>query len=212
MRRIFRLLLLFSLLPQPAVADGAYKCTTAHGAVAYQDHPCARGERQDTLSISMSAVPSSPAPASSAAVQVNTAPAPQPTAPSTPGEPLPLMYVCVKATDGKSYLSTNGNPQPYAVPWGILGAVSQPLAQVYGSGGGGASAPELNRGKVNSNLVAGHFTWVQDSCRALSIGETCKALRDDYDEVEHKLRHAFKDERGSLEQRESHLRAQLANC
>ena len=123
------------------------------------------------------------------------------------------MYACVRATDGKTYTSNNGEPQQYQVPYGILGAGQLPLSQVYGGpGAAGASAPELNRGRVTPGLVANHYVWVQDQCRELTRAETCRALRDAYDENADKLRRAFKSDQPPLEQREQELRAQLRNC
>lgn len=198
------------LMPLPAMAGAAYKCTAANGAVVYQDAPCAKGQRQEVLDLPQDLGPAPTPPAS--APDVITKASIEPAAPA-PGAPLPAMFVCLKATDGKSYVSENGNPQPYLVPFGILGAAPQPLSQVYGpGGGGGASAPELNRGKTNPNLVGNNFVWVQDQCRPLSFSETCSALHDAYDDVERKLRRAFKSDRAPLEKRESQLLAQLVNC
>ena len=207
MRGLFFLLL---LMPLPAMAGAAYKCTAANGATVYQDAPCAKGQRQEVLDLPQDLGPA-PAPPTSAP-DVITKASIEPAAPA-PGAPLPAMFVCLKATDGKNYVSENGNPQPYLVPFGILGAAPQPLSQVYGpGGGGGASAPELNRGKTNPNLVGNNFVWVQDQCRPLSFSETCSALHDAYDDVERKLRRAFKSDRAPLEKRESQLLAQLVNC
>lgn len=210
MRRAFFLLL---LMPVPAMAGTAYKCTAAKGTVVYQDAPCAKGQRQEMLDLPQDLGPA-PGPPTSAPDASAQAPAEQaaPILPA-PAAPLPAMFVCLKATDGKSYLSENGNPQPYLVPFGILGAAPQPLSQVYGpGGGGGASAPELNRGKTNPNLVGNNFVWVQDQCRPLSFSETCGALQDAYDDVERKLRRAFKSDRPPLEKRERQLLAQLTQC
>jgi len=209
MRRIFFLLL---LLPTSAMAGAAYKCTAAKGTVIYQDVPCAKGQRQETLDLPQDLGPPPSAPSTPDSGE-QTAAAPPAAAPSKPVAPLPTMFVCLKATDGKSYISAKGDPQPYLVPFGILGAAPQPLAQVYGAGGGGgASAPELNRGKINPNLVGNNFVWVRDQCRPLSASETCSALRDDYDDVESKLGRAFKSDRPPLEKRETKLLAQLASC
>ena len=124
-----------------------------------------------------------------------------------------MMYACTRATDGQTYLSDNGYPQPYQVPYGMLGASQLPLAQVYGPpNSAGASAPELNRGRVSPGLVANHYVWVRDACRELTPGETCRALRDAYEKNDDKLRRAFKSDQPPLEQRERELRAQLQNC
>lgn len=210
MRRFFFLLL---LMPLPAMAGAAYKCTAANGAVVYQDAPCAKGQRQEMLDLPQDLGPA-PAPPASASDTDAQAPARLPAPmPPTPAAPLPAMFVCLKATDGKSYLTENGEPQPYLVPFGILGAAPRSLSQVYGpGGGGGASAPELNRGKTNPNLVGNNFVWVQDQCRPLSFSDTCSALRDAYDDVERKLSRAFKSDRPPLEKRETQLLAQLTNC
>lgn len=198
----------------PAAGQTVYKCTGAHGAVTYQDAPCPRAQKQqsiqlvDTQPAAVPAPPPAPTPDAS-----EVAPAPAPRAAPAPTAPLPVLYQCQRATDGKTYLSRNGDPQPYQAPFGVLGAVQAPLASVYGpGGGGGASAPELNRGKVTSGLVANNYVWVQDVCRELGPEETCQALQDEYDDNEHKLKQAFKSERAPFEQREAELQAQLANC
>jgi hypothetical protein len=196
----------------PAAGQTVYKCTGAHGAVTYQDAPCPRAQKQQSIQLvdtQPAAVPAPPPAPTPDASEV----APAPRAAPAPTAPLPVLYQCQRATDGKTYLSRNGDPQPYQAPFGVLGAVQAPLASVYGpGGGGGASAPELNRGKVTSGLVANNYVWVQDVCRELGPEETCQALQDEYDDNEHKLKQAFKSERAPFEQREAELQAQLANC
>jgi hypothetical protein len=139
--------------------------------------------------------------------------APAPVAPE-PAAPLPVMYACTRATDGKTYLSDHGDSAPYLAPYGVLGAEQQPLSEVYGPdrGAAGISAPEANRGRVTSGLVANNYVWVQDSCRELDPGEICQALEDAYEENARQLRNAFKSQRPPLERREAQLHAQLANC
>ncbi|HEU4669418.1 MAG TPA: DUF4124 domain-containing protein [Dyella sp.] len=208
-----RLLLILGFVAStlPAAAQTAYKCTAANGRVTYQDAPCPARARQQTITLAdpgpATRAPRVPAPAHAAAPQdVPPAAAPPPAA------PLPVLYRCQKATDGSSYVSTNGRPAPYAVPFGMLGALSQPLGSVYGTGGAGASAPELNRGKVTAGLVANNYVWVRDACRPMDLQETCEALQQQYDDNEHKLRQAFKSEQAPFARREAELEAQLANC
>ena len=131
-----------------------------------------------------------------------------------PAAPLPVMYTCTRATDGKTYLSQNGNPAPYQAPYGVLGAEQQPLSETYGAdrGAAGISAPEANRGRVTSGMVADNYVWVQDQCRELDAGETCQALQQAYDENEHQLHNAFASQRAPLEKREAQVQAQLASC
>ncbi|WP_199100819.1 DUF4124 domain-containing protein [Dyella sp. ASV21] len=204
-------LLLLFVIGAPAIAGTAYQCTGPDGRVTYQDRPCGNGQRQQALQLDDSQ-PSQPPPATA-----NSAPATVPVAirppPSEPDVPLPAMYACIRATDSKPYLSDNGDPPPYQVPYGILGASQLPLSTVYGAPNGpGASAPELNRGRITPGLIANHYVWVQDACRQLSYGETCHALRDAYDENASKLQRAFKSDRPPLEKREAQLLAQLRHC
>ncbi|RAO75841.1 DUF4124 domain-containing protein [Dyella jiangningensis] len=210
MIRLCILVLLLSL-GAPARAGTAYQCTTADGKVIYQDKPCAAGQRQRTLQLDDSepqAAPPAPAPK-----QAIVEPAAPPPAPATPAAPLPVMYACVRATDRTTYLSENGNPEPYQVPYGMVGGGGLSLSQAYGPpGGAGASAPELNRGRITPGLIARHFVWVQDQCHELTPAETCHALRDAYDENETRLRRSFKSDRPPLEKREATLLAQLRNC
>jgi hypothetical protein len=194
----------------PVVAGTAYQCTDANGKTSFQDKPCSGAQRQQVLHLDDSQPVAMPAPQTSDTPVFETVPPP---APTRPFAPLPTMYACIRATDGKTYTSDNGQPQPYQVPYGILGASQLPLSQVYGGpGAAGASAPELNRGRITPGLVANHYVWVQDQCRALTRSETCHALRDAYDDNEEKLRRAFKSDQPPLEQRERTLREQLRNC
>lgn len=212
MRRLRLALLLLLPLGVPAAgATTVYKCTGADGRVIFQDKPCARAQRQETIELADPA-PAAPPPPRPPAEERDTPaapPAPQP----VPAAPLPQLYACTRATDGKAYISRNGQPEPYLAPFGMLGMVQLPLARVYGpGGGGGVSAPELNRGKITSGLVSSHYVWVQDQCRPLSFDETCRSLQDDYGDNARKLRRAFKSDRPPLEQRDEELRAQLTKC
>jgi len=212
MRHLALLLLLLSpLAALPAGAATVYKCTGADGRVSFQDHPCARAQRQDIVPLADPAplAPLPPRPAASDDRDTSPTPPPAPAAPPEPAAPLPGLYACTRATDGKFYISRNGDPQPYLAPFGMVGMVQTPLAQ---GGAGGVSAPELNRGKVTSGLVSSNYVWVQDQCRPMSYGETCHALQDDYDDNARKLRRAFKSDRPPLERRDDELRAQLASC
>jgi hypothetical protein len=204
---------LLCLICGHALAGTAYQCTATNGKVTYQDKPCSGNQRQQVLQLDDSTPLVSPPPPPP---PVTTEAVPEPPPPAeavSPAVPLPVMYACVRATDGKTYLSENGQPEPYQVPFGILGAGSLPLSQVYGPpNSAGASAPELNRGRVSPNLVGNYFVWVQDQCHELTPSETCHALRDAYDENATKLRRAFKSDQPPLEKREHELLAQLQNC
>jgi hypothetical protein len=210
---MIRLCILASLLllGLPAMAGTAYQCTDASGKQTFQDKPCSSNQRQQVLQLDDSQPVTPPPPAASDTPTFEPVPPPPP--PPQPMAALPLMYGCVRATDGKPYMSDNGDPQPYQVPYGILGAGSLPLSQVYGGpNAAGASAPELNRGRITPGLIANRYVWVQDQCRELTRAETCHALRDAFDENATKLRRAFKSDQPPLEQREQELHAQLQNC
>ncbi|WP_266159840.1 DUF4124 domain-containing protein [Dyella silvatica] len=207
------LLMLLTCMARPVTAATVYKCSGHGGQVVYQDAPCAKSQQQQTLNLHDEAPGPSPAAAPLVPQQASAPPAPPPAPAAIPTAPLPPMYTCIRATDGKHYVSGNGDPQPYLAPFGMLGAVQRPLAEVYGGpGAAGVSAPELNHGRVTSGLVANHYVWVQDQCRELSRRETCEALRDAYEHNEQQLQRAFKSDQPPLEQREKELRAQLSQC
>lgn len=197
-----------------AQTSTVYKCTSGN-QVTYQDAPCANTQRQQSLRLDVDA-PASPKSAAAvvelrpvAPVVAGNADVPPPQA----GVPLPPMYRCIRAVDGQVYLSSNGRPAPFLAPFGMLGAVQMPLAQVYGQpGGAGISAPEANRGRVSRGLIANHYVWAQDQCRPLSLPEVCHALSQAYEENSHKLQHAFKSDRPPLQARDTELRAQLTHC
>lgn len=205
------LLAAFMLTCVPAMAGTAYQCTDAGGKVSYQDKPCPGTQRQQVLQLDDSQPIAVPAPDTSDTPVFETVPPPVP--PPRPFVPLPSMYACVRATDGTTYISDNGQPQPYQAPYGMLGAGGLSLAQAYsGPNGAGASAPELSRVRPTAGLIANNYVWVQDQCSAMGPAETCRALRDAYDDNEEKLRRAFKSDQPPLERREQTLREQLKNC
>jgi hypothetical protein len=209
--RALLLCLCLSGFASGAAAATVYKCSDRQGRVVYQDTPCARSQTQQRLQLSDQAphVPpavSPPAPPAPATL-------PPPTVPAPPRPPPPVLYGCVRATDGKAYLSRDGQPQPYLAPLGMVGILPSTLSQTYGAGGaGGLSAPPANRAANPANLVTNHYTWVQDACQQLSPTEACQALRDEDDANEEKLRRAFKSDQPPLEQRQAQLREQMAGC
>lgn len=206
-------LLLLAAVGSPALAGTVYKCVGSRGELIYQDAPCPKTQKQQTLHLNDSAAPVA-APAPAEAATASPAPVIDPPAPlpPTPGTPLTQLYRCTHAVDGSVYVSANGNPPPFLAPYGMLGAADLPLAQAYGPGGAGISAPEANRGKVTAGLIANNYVWVQDRCRPMSVPEICRALREQYQDNAEKLRRAFKSDQPPLQQRDTELRAQLTNC
>lgn len=194
-----------------ASAETVYKCE-AEGRTIYQQTPCARNQRQQAIQLA------DPAPPAEPSVPRPPPPAEEPpvAAPVAPRAfaPPPTLFGCIRATDGKPYTSRDGEPQPYMAPLGVLGAVSRPLADTYGSRDAAiASAPELNRGKGNAAAVAtSNYVWVQDTCRQLSPAEACDALRGEAEANQRAIRQAFKSERGPLEAKDAQLRQQMQGC
>lgn len=195
---------LWLLLAGPAVAETVYKCQ-ANGQVTYQQAPCPTHQAQQVIRLQDAAPPVAPpaAAAPPAREEAPDIPAPPPVA-----VPLPHLFACVRATDGKPYTSDNGHPQPYLAPFGVLGAATGPLSANVPA----ASAPELTRGVDFASATRGHYVWVQDTCRELSAAETCEALRDDAEANQRAIRNAFKSERGPLDAKEVRLRGQLQSC
>jgi hypothetical protein len=194
-----------------ASAETVYKCV-AGGQTIYQQTPCAKSQRQETLQLQDSAPADGRVEPIPAASQREDAKAEAP--PPQPLNPPPRMFGCIRATDGKSYTSADGNPQPYLAPLGVLGAASGSLSDTYGNPNSAvASAPELNRGRGNVGAIATrNYVWVQDQCRELSPAETCQALQADADATQRQIRNAFKSDRAPLDAKDAQLREQLQSC
>ncbi|RUL64361.1 DUF4124 domain-containing protein [Dyella dinghuensis] len=176
----------------------AYKCISAQGQVTYQGAPCKHDQKQQTLQLDDNEPGTPPAQADENDTQQTAAtPAPRPPVPTTPPS---LMYRCTRATDGKTYLSNNGNPAPYYAPLAMTGIIPTPLGQ---------TSPRVT---ANAAMVASHYTQVQDQCQPMSPQDTCSELRSQYDDTEKKLSRAFKSDQLALQQRESELLAELSHC
>lgn len=190
-----------------------YKCTAVDGAVGFQDHACARGQKQTVVDLPSRAPPGYVPPAVSVAppaASVGTPP-PQVHVPP-PATPLPELYACVGAVNGKQYL-TRSPPAPYLAPLGVLGYPPQTLSQAYGApGGAGMSTPELARRRVGGPRIATGMTEVQDFCLPATHDQVCGFVQREYDQNYRRLRMAMPHEQPPLEQREQRLRDQLRNC
>lgn len=189
-----------------------YRCVAPGGSVSYQDHACARGQRQfmvDVPARGPDAVPAAPAglPVPSASA------APLPGLPAyVPPAPLPELYACVGAVNGKHYL-TRSPPPPYLAPLGAMGYPPQSLSQAYGApGGAGVSAPELAHPRVGGPPIAAAMTEVEDACAPADRADVCAFVRREYDENHARLRRAMRSEEPPLEARERELLDQLRSC
>ncbi|QWT19184.1 DUF4124 domain-containing protein [Bacillus sp. NP157] len=197
----------------PLHATTVYKCVV-NGQPTYQQTPCAKQQKQEVIQLVDSAPADgrvAPMPSAPPRDDDNAADAPEPT---RPAPPIPMLYLCTRATDGATYTSSNGHPEPYTAPFGVLGVANNPLASTYGSPNAAVSSfPELNRGKGNAAAVAtSNYVWVQDQCRAMSPAETCQALRGESDANQKAIRNAFKSERAPLDAKDAALRGQLQGC
>lgn len=203
------------LVSGAAPAETVYKCL-AGTQVIYQQTPCAKTQRQQAIQLAdpaPAATRSAPPPVD-AAPNGETAQAPD-TAPRTmPDAPPPRMYGCIRATDGTPYTRPDGNTEPYLAPSGVVGDFGGTLGDAYsGRNAAIASAPELNRGKGNVGVLTNtNYIWVQDTCRRLSVDETCRVLHDEADANRKALRNAFKSDRPPLEAKDASLSRQLAGC
>ena len=199
------LALLGAGLSAPCLAQTVYRCTGAHGEASYQSTPCpgAQAQRRITLDAPPAPEPAPPAPTPAASAPPAIAAAPEP--PPPPAAPIPVLYQCVRATDGKTYVSPNGQPPGYYAPLGIVG-VPTSLTQQYNAGN------RMGRDQPNAAMVSGYYTFVRDRCRELGPQEVCEVLRKDWAENEHQLGRAFKSDQPPLLRRETELRAQLQGC
>jgi hypothetical protein len=191
-----------------------FKCTAANGAVAFQDQPCARGQRQAIVD-----VPSRPPPGYVPPPPATIADAPT-VASSTPTRaayvpapaPLPAMYLCVGAVNGKHYL-TRSPPPPYLAPLGVMGYPPQSLSHAYRTPATtGMSAPEFSKPSIGGPRIATGMTEVQDFCLPATHAQVCSYVQREYDDNHRKLRMAMPHEQPPLERRERELLQQLRNC
>ena len=196
-----------------AVHAEVYKCTNAIGGIAYQDHACAKGDVQTKVRF---ATDPPEAPAAAATDEDTSQPKTDPPPlPPPPPAPVPTMWACLRAEDGTQYVSRDGNPQPRMVPAGVLGIGGKSLAQTYGPGGVGVSAPGMRQIPVDKSpqaAVAGDYVAVQDRCEQMSREQTCNYLQKQYDDVHRKLMRAFKDEQAILAPQEDQLTTDLSGC
>ncbi|HEY7872283.1 MAG TPA: hypothetical protein VIC31_06135 [Rudaea sp.] len=138
-----------------------------------------------------------------------------PTPIANPSAPLPPLWICRSAEDGSTYFSRNGAPPVRYVPLGVLGYPGHSLAQAYGPGGIGVSAPGLRQIPIDNSprdAIASQYTPLQDECARASREQTCGWLQKQYDDIAHKLHNAFKDQQAILQPQADELQAQLNGC
>ncbi len=190
-----------------------FKCTSTDGAVAFQDHPCARGQRQAMIDVPSRAPPDYVPPSvATSAAPAETSRAPPPPAYAPPPPPLPAIYLCVGAVNGKHYL-TRSPPPPYLAPLGVMGYPPQSLSHAYRTPATtGMSAPEFSKPPIGGPRIATGMTEVQDYCLPATHAQVCGYVQREYDDNHRKLRMAMRHEQPPLAQREQELQDQLRNC
>lgn len=127
--------------------------------------------------------------------------------------PVPMVYRCIRATDGTTYLSQTGHTRAYLAPSAMLG-YTLPLSIVYGSGQGagvGLSTPELMP-DPSPATIGGYYTWVRDTCHRLSPYAACAVLRKQFDANQQAIHDAFPDERPPLREKRQRLQARMVGC
>ena len=210
-------LLLAPCLLGTAHAGNVYKCTNPQGAVAFQDQPCRAGDSETTIHLATPPPPPAP-PSASSEEATSTESKPPPTAAAAIAHvqrSLPPLWLCTRPEDGTHFVSHDGATPPRMVPAGILGMPNKPLTSAYGPGGIGVSAPGVRRIPVDPSsqtAAAGAYVAVQDQCDRASPEQTCDYLREQYDQVHAKLRHAFKDEQAELQPQVDEVDNQIRGC
>ena len=204
----------FATLVTTAGATDVYKCTDGQGNVAFQDRPCPQNTKQ--VEVWLPDAPPAPAqPTTTAAPPPEPGAIPPPMPVAKPPAPMPPLWICRNAEDGSTYFSRNGSPPVRYVPLGVLGFPGHSLAQAYGPGGIGVSAPELRQVPISTSprdAIAGQYTPLQDECARASREQTCGWLQKQYDDVTHKLHNAFKDQQAILQPQADELAGQLNGC
>lgn len=203
-----------SVIAAQAAATDVYKCMDAQDNVAFQDRPCPQNAKQ--AEIWLPDAPPAPAPSTTPTSAPSAATALPPPVPITkPPAPLPPLWICRNADDGSTYFSRTGSPPVRYVPLGVLGYPGKSLAQAYGPGGIGVSAPEMRKIPIDvssRNAIAGDYTPLQDSCTRATREQTCGWLQKQYDDIAHKLRNAFKDQQAILQPQADELQNELNGC
>jgi hypothetical protein len=205
-RAVVAALLSMLALPSAAAAVAAapttslYRCTAANGAVALQDEPCPRGQKQELREIAAFAPPPAPSapslPASDASGDPGAEGAGSPPPGITPGEAPPpprsvLPPPLWRCTDlnGLSRLSDTYDPQPRCVPLSVLGV-------------------DLSRAPPSAATLC---RTVEDACVELGGEAACAAWEERLADAESALRHAFSDTQDQRRRERDRAKAVVEN-
>lgn len=117
--------------------------------------------------------------------------------------------------DGTQYLSDSGIGQRRAVPLALLGVPGRRLADAYGAGGAGISAPGVGAPSSNRSpqgSLGGAYVWVEDTCARASGEQICAFLSREIDASQRKLRLAFSDTTAQVKAEIATLRTRAIDC
>lgn len=177
-----------------------YRCTAADGAVAVQDDPCPRGQKQELREIAAFAPPPAPSasslPASEAGGEPAGGSAGSPPPGITPGEAAPpprsvLPPPLWRCTDlnGRSRLADAYDPQPRCVPLSVLGV-------------------DLSRAPPSAATLC---RTVEDACIELGGEAACAAWKERLGDAESALRRAFSDTQDQRRRERDRAKAVVEN-
>lgn len=175
-----------------------YRCTAADGAVALQDEPCPRGQRQELREIATFAPPPAPAAITPNVPETGDHPAnaDRPPPSITAGEPPPprrsvLPPPLWRCTDlnGQSRLAEAYDPQPRCVPLSVLGV-------------------DLSRAPPSAATLC---RTIEDDCVELRGEAACAAWEERLDAAESALRQAFSDTQAQRRRERDRARAVIEN-
>ncbi|MBN8482525.1 MAG: hypothetical protein J0L88_13155 [Xanthomonadales bacterium] len=177
------------------------RCTTRDGDVRYQDRPCAGDEAAEAIRL-VDDVPHATEPAAGTRVEAvsATSDAEPPSASQIAEAPAPIermagAWLC-RRDDGSRYLSETGVGARREVPLAMLGVPARGLADAYGRGGAGVSAPGISRPGLDRSpdaALGAAYAWTEDACEPASGDEVCRFLDAEIEGAQKRLRYAFSD-------------------
>lgn len=210
---LFAMVLVAGLVGWGGAHAQVFKCTAANGATKFQDRTCAASERQQVVPLPARGPPGYvPPPGATAGPPVASTPVLPSPVYAPPPVPLPVIFACVGAVNGKRYLARTP-PPPYLAPLGVMGYPPQSLSQAYGSpGGAGMSTPDSAHPRIGGPPAATGMAEVEDACVPATRADVCSFVQNEFDDNQHRLNLAMPHERPPLERRQRELDDQLRNC
>ncbi len=197
-----------------ARAAEAWRCTASDGSVSFQDRPCASDQRSARIAIAVDPAPPPQADVDRDDGRVDDVVRPAPV--QAPAREPSSSWLCTRGEDGTRYLSDDGIGQQRAVPLAMLGGPSRSLADTYGRGGVGISAPGAGRPPPvlsgGAEGLGAAYVWVQDTCEPVRGAALCAFLGQELEAAEQRVRYAFSDTQAQARRDRDAWRARLGTC